>query len=281
MLSNHRHEIYQIYWDESTKQSNDQGFKQLNNLSNERPDWSEYWPIRNFLTTSRLQDGVYYGFFSPKFHQKTNLRSQEVYEFLNGSNADVVTFSPFMDQSAFAINLFEQAAANHQSIYPTLKAAINHLFPGVDVDQLVMTSKTSIFCNYFAARKDFWIRWLHECEIIFSLCEKDDHPLAHQLNSAVNHAGGQNPAKVFLIERIASLLLALSERWTIKHFDPLRLPFATSRVAGHRDELITLDALKQTYLAHRNPEILQLFYKTRLNLIQKLSNPTTVPSRTD
>lgn len=278
MFSSHRHEIYQIYWNESTKQTNDQGFKQLDNLSNERPDWSEYWPIRNYLNTSRLQDDVYYGFFSPKFQQKTGLRSQEVYEFLSESNSDVVTFSPFMDQSAFAINLFEQAAANHQSIYPTLKAAVNYLFPDVDIDQLVMTSRTSIFCNYFAARKDFWIRWLHECEKIFLLCESADHSLAHQLNSSVNHAGGQNPAKVFLIERVASLILSLSDRWTIKTFDPLRLPFATSRVAGHRDELITLDALKQTYLVHRNPDILQLFYKTRLNLIQKLSTPSRVPS---
>lgn len=278
MTPSHRHEIYQIYWNEFTKKSNDPGFRQLDNLSNERPDWSEYWPIRKFLLSSSLRDDVYYGFFSPKFYQKTTLNSQIVYEYLNESNEDVVAFSPFMDQSAFALNLFEQAAANHQSIYPSLKAAVSYLLPDIELDQLVMTSKTSIFCNYFAARKDFWIRWLYECEKIYTLCESTSGELARQLNSGVNHAGGQNPAKVFLIERIASLLLSVNNYWTVKTFDPLKLPFATSRVARHRQELIVLDALKQAYLLHRNPEILQLFYKMRQDLTQKIAMPIGKPS---
>ena len=41
--------IYQIYYDEATRLSNDNGFLQLDNSLNERPDWSEYWPIRNYF----------------------------------------------------------------------------------------------------------------------------------------------------------------------------------------------------------------------------------------
>ena len=49
------HEIYQIFYNESTQKSNDPGFLPLDNLSNERPDWSEYWPIRRFLQDARCR----------------------------------------------------------------------------------------------------------------------------------------------------------------------------------------------------------------------------------
>ena len=55
--------IYQIYYDEATRLSNDSGFLQLDNSFNERPDWSEYWPIRNYFKNNILEDNKYYGFF--------------------------------------------------------------------------------------------------------------------------------------------------------------------------------------------------------------------------
>lgn len=266
---NHHH-IYQIFWNEGTRSSNDQGFLQLNNLSNERPDWSEYWPIRTFLRHEYLLEDTYYGFFSPKFLQKTGLTSTDVYKFLESATEDVVTFSPFFDQSSFAINLFEQAAANHKNIYPTLKESVSQIMPDVNIDTLVMTSRTSVFCNYFVAKKDFWIRWIHECEKVFSLCEDGKMELARKLNAEVNHSGGKNPAKVFLIERVASLLLATSRRWTVKNYDSLQLPMATSKVAHLKAELITFDSLKKSYIESRNLDVLKTFSQMRTDVMARL-----------
>ena len=70
--------IFQIYYNETTKNSNDKGFIQLDNSSNNRKDWSEYWPIRNYLLNNNLEDDIYYGFFSPKFYEKTGLSSENV-----------------------------------------------------------------------------------------------------------------------------------------------------------------------------------------------------------
>ena len=41
--------IFQIYYNDLTKKSNDNGFIQLDNSLNSRKDWSEYWPIRNYF----------------------------------------------------------------------------------------------------------------------------------------------------------------------------------------------------------------------------------------
>ena len=264
-----RHHISQIFWDENTRSTNDPGFRPLDNLSNERPDWSEYWPIRKFLLQEYLQENVYYGYFSPKFHQKTGLTSADVYKFMDSATEDVVTFSPFMDQSSFAINLFEQAAANHRNIYPTLKQAVNFAMPGINIDELIMTSRTSIFCNFFAAKKDFWIRWLYECEKFFEHCENDQTELAKKLNASVNHSGGQNPAKVFLIERVASLILSTSHRWSVKNYDTMALPMASSRISPFKAELVALDGLKRLYLQTKNNDVLDIFSHLRSELLSK------------
>lgn len=58
--------IHQIFYSEETRKSLDAGFIPLDN-SNQRPDWCEYWPIRNFLINAPLDSDGFYGFLSPKF----------------------------------------------------------------------------------------------------------------------------------------------------------------------------------------------------------------------
>ena len=78
-----KNQIYQIYYSEATKAQNDLGFLPLDNLANERPDWREYWPIRNFLLKNELAENTSYGFFSPKFKDKTNLEASDVVNFIS------------------------------------------------------------------------------------------------------------------------------------------------------------------------------------------------------
>lgn len=150
-----KHQIYQIYYDEKTKIENDKGFRQLDNISNNRADWHEYWPIRNFLTNTELVANSYYGFLSPKFKEKTGLESKDVYESLNSSDADIVSFSPYFDQMALPINIFEQAILNHPGIYQCLDHSFRLLRPESNINTIVMTSRNTIFCNYFVAKKKY------------------------------------------------------------------------------------------------------------------------------
>lgn len=95
--------IHQIFYNEETKKSRDTGFLPLDNTQNKRPDWREYWPIRNYLLHESLDEDALYGFFSPKFKAKTGLTSDECYRFINSQppDIDVVSFSPFYDLGAF------------------------------------------------------------------------------------------------------------------------------------------------------------------------------------
>ena len=65
--------IHQIFYNAYTEKSLDQGFIPLDNSDNVRPDWREYWPIRKYLINNELNENDLYGFFSPKFKEKTGL----------------------------------------------------------------------------------------------------------------------------------------------------------------------------------------------------------------
>jgi hypothetical protein len=264
--------VYQIFYSEQTRVDNDQGFLQLDNMTNERPDWREYWPIRNFLLSNTLDEEAYYGFFSPKFKSKTNLGSDDVYRFIASSDADVILFSPFFDQSAFALNVFEQAAIQHHGISPVLDASFKVLAPEVNINQLVMSSRDTVFCNYFVAKKPFWETWLAHCEAIYALAERGDTLLAEQLNDSTNHDGGQAPTKVFVIERIVSFLLAISKGWDVHVLNPIPLPCAAPALSQYIPQLCELDALKIAFSVHQFPEYITAFNKKRIALIEDIQS---------
>ena len=71
---------FQIFYNEKSRALLDPDFEPLDNLKNERPDWYEYWPIRNYLMQNRLDESAYYGFLSPNFYEKTRLAGSQVKE---------------------------------------------------------------------------------------------------------------------------------------------------------------------------------------------------------
>lgn len=159
--------IRQIFYDERTRAQLDPGFVPLDNTANPRPDWSEYWPIRQFFVAHTFVRDAGYGFLSPKFGAKTGLTAADVHRFIAEEEADVFLYSPWLDQSATVL-------------------------------------------------------------------------------------------KVFLIERVASFILATESRWKVRAYDPARLPLSKTPIAG-RDTLMQLDALKRAWRTDAKPEHLRAY----------------------
>lgn len=263
-----RIEIRQIFYSEATRQQLDPGFIPLDNC-NQRPDWREYWPIRGFLQQHTLDENTLYGFFSPRFGQKTTLSAAAVLEFLATvpRDVDVVGFSPFFDQGAAHVNTFEQAASNHGNSWPVFEQAVAFVAPGLDPHNVVMDSRHSIFCNYFVATAAFWRRWLAVNEVLFSVAEAGTSALAQLLNAPLPYANGFVPAKVFVQERVVSLLLLAERHWRVRHFDPLRLPMSESILRAYPADLLVLDALKTAAIETGHDNYLKLFQQVRNTLL--------------
>jgi hypothetical protein len=265
-----KNSIFQIFYSEETKSQNDPGFLPLNNLANERPDWREYWPIRNYLLTNDLEEETRYGFLSPKFEAKTALNARKVAEFIGNNDSDVILFSPYFDQSAFNFNVFQQLEAAHGGSLIVAQECLRILRPDVNIYSLIMDSRNTVYCNYFIANKNFWEIWLTYCETIFNIAESNDSELARRLNSDVVHDGGTAAMKVFIIERIASFILATNNDIKVKFYNPMELPLGNQIWENFKNELCILDSLKISFLTNPMVQYAQEFERIRFEVLAKL-----------
>jgi hypothetical protein len=247
------------------------GWLTLDNMSNPRPDWYEYWPIRQHLLAAEregsLDDNAFYGFFSPKFTAKTNLDHAAVSRFVaaHAHEADVLLFSPQPDMGAFFLNVFEQGETFDAGLIDAYSRFLEHIGRPVPLRQLVMDARQVCFSNYFVARPAFWREWLQLNEALFAICESTDpalRSLQMDLTLPTSYGTGAE-RKVFLMERAASLLLATQPRWRSVPHDPFGFGWSVSRLREHPQEAFMSDALKRAWRDTRWPEYMQAFATVR------------------
>lgn len=221
------------------------GFLLLDNLDSPRSDWREYWPIRNFLKNATLSNDSFYGFFSPRFREKTGLTYSQVMAFIEDSkpDTDLISFSPQPDMGAFFINVFEQ----EEYLNPGFLAGSEEFFAAIGMPlnfkSLLMDSRQIIFSNYFVAKPRFWREWLALNEKLFAICEGGESALRQSLTQPTSYPGAVQ-RKVFLMERIASLLLTLNSNWKVRSYNTFKMPWSTNALSKFPFEAIVSDALK-------------------------------------
>jgi hypothetical protein len=199
--------IYQIYYDDKTKQMLLPGFSPLDNSSNVRPDWFEFWVILNFLRENPLEDDAWYGFLSPRFYEKTEFSSEFVINVLKsyGANAEVALFSPDWDQLSYFLNPFEQGEMWHPGLLYHSQKFTDFLNLEVNLSKLVTDTTSSVFSNYIIAKKRFWNEWRRIAEAFFNYAENN---VAFKSYVSYGSIENQYPMKTFIQERFASLILA-------------------------------------------------------------------------
>ena len=250
--------LYQICYDERTASSIEPGFEMLDNRVNARPDWREYWPMRQYLLGNALAEEDFYGFFSPKFRVKTNLSAAEVLRFVEESDPDVdlVGFSPSIHSSAYYRNVFLAGEADHPGLASLTEKLLDRFGIDVSLDDMISDSTNSVFSNFFVARPRFWRSWLAINERIFSIAENAADPLSPLLNGE-SHYGPERdvPMKVFVMERVASLVAASEPGLVTRTFDP----FASPKRIYKLPLAVTCDALKLAYRSQGHPQYLAMF----------------------
>jgi hypothetical protein len=205
-----RCEVYQVYYDAASFAGLDPGFLPLDNTANRRPDWSEFWVILQHLRAHPLRDDTWYGFLSPRFGFKTGLRSADVYDTVqrHAELADVALFSPAPAQVAYFLNVFEQGELAHPGLTELTQQFLRHAGVALDVRHTVMHAARSVFANYVVARKPFWMAWRQLAECFWDYVEhgEDTDP---RFRAAAPYLAGRSTAyKVFVQERLASVVLS-------------------------------------------------------------------------
>ncbi len=237
--------LYHIAYNAQTVAEMPAGFQLMDNTAHERDDWREYWPIRRFLLSEALDEDTFYGFFSPRFAEKTGLNYELVSAFIHASKpeTEVFTFSPQADMGAFFLNIFEQ----EELFQPGFIKVSEDFFASIDMPlklaPMVMDSRQIVFSNYIVAKPAFWREWLQWNEKLFALCEGPESPLQQELVNLTSYPGAV-PRKVFLMERIASLILSLQARWKVRAYNTFSCAWSASRLNQFKLEAVLSDALK-------------------------------------
>jgi hypothetical protein len=258
--------IYTILYSTDPAHAVEPGYQILDNTDNPRPDWREYWPIRNFFLEHALEEDRFYGFFSPRFREKTGLSHNQVVGFIEQATdeTDVALFSPQVDVGAFFPNVFAGEEYADSGFLAASQAFLTHIRLEVDLSSVLMNSTNIVFSNYIVARPVFWRSWLEKCEQLFQISEFGDtsDPLHIQINHKTNYNEGV-PRKVFILERIASLILFSTPNLKVRVYNPFQLAWSL-QLSAFKREAIICDALKIAASVNDFPE-----YRTVFESIQQ------------
>jgi len=264
--------LHLIAYSEATHAAIGPGWQVLDNRDNARPDWYEYGPIRRYLLGTPLDESAFYGFFSPKFSEKTGLSHAQVRDFVatHAARADILLFSPQPDMGAFFLNVFEQGETFDPGLIDAYALFLDSIGRAAPLRQLVMDTRHVCFSNYFVARPTFWRAWLAINEALWAACEGPPSPLQQVLTHRTTYpdrtnaeAGGGVQRKVFLQERAASLLLATEASWRSVPHDPFGMGWSVSRFRDHPQQAYMSDALKRAYRDTGWPHYIQAFAALR------------------
>ncbi len=240
----------------------DPGFDVLDNSTNERPDWYEYWPIRKFLLSETLDENTFYGFLSPKFEHKTNLTAAWVREFVHTAHelTEVILFSPSIHNSAYYLSVFEHGEAEHPGLRAVAAQLFERLGHAVDLVNFISDSRNTVHSNYFIAKPRFWRAWLTVTETMFRAAENPDDPLGKQLRTPTAYRGRHDvQMKIFVMERIATWLLVSDASFVSR----VRDPFAARGRFYKLPVAIVCDALKIAYVTQGRGQYKDLFLMVR------------------
>jgi len=268
--------IFQILTHYTPRGDLDPGFEVLDNSSNLRPDWFEYWPIRTFLLNETLDENEFYGFLSPKFKHKTNLSAAQVREFIADADAttEVFLFSPSIHNSAYYLSVFEHGEAEHPGLAAVASRLLSRLGKPLDLERFISDSRNTVHSNYFIAKPRFWRAWLEVTEALFGIAETPDDALGQELRAPTEYRGAkQVQMKIFVMERIATWILVTHPDFVAR----VRDPFAARARCYKLPLALVCDALKIAYVTQGRGQYKDVFLMVRnlrklLNLLIRIGD---------
>ena len=259
--------IYQIFYDDVSKTKLDPQFIGLDNSANKRPDWFEFWPIRNFLLNNKLEENSWYGFLSPNFSAKTGFSAEFVKKILHDfdGKSDVALFTHSWDQLAYFLNPFEHGESWHAGLMEESQKFVDYIDLEVDLKTLVTYNTISVYSNYIIAKPNFWKEWLRLASQFFDYAESELSGL-RKLTASYGYQDNQVSMKTFIQERLATLLLSQHEFNVVVPNQSHSAPISSiifKEDKHTRPALQALDFLKEKYSLTKDKIYLEMYYKIR------------------
>ena len=264
--------IFQIDGGAHDKPLTDAGFTRLQRVAEAPAGWGDYPTMRAYFLANDIDDDSLYGFLPPDFAKQTGLNAAKIDAFIGGlPGRDAYTFFPFIQDAACFLNVFEQGELNAPGMYAATQALLDSIGLPVALDTLVTDFSETVHSGYIVAKPVFWRTWFGLTEQIFDLAaataaDGADNPLIDLLNAPQSDLS--LPAmKQALVERLASLVLALDSALTVAPYDITAMPCNNSAYLRYWDGMERLNAAKQAFRRDGDKRHLDVFFSLRNTIL--------------
>jgi hypothetical protein len=213
--------IHQIWYRDEQQAFLDPAMRPWDNRKNLRPEWCEYWVMRQASADFERNFNTLTGFFSWKFRNKIGLTHARVHGFIESlPGMDCYIFSPTSFQTACYLNVWQQGESWHPGITAKATRLLARQGYQVDLEKTVDHHLTSAYSNHWVASQRFWRAYLNFMGGIFDALEagKDsgDDYFTDCAYSGV--AGGHVralPIIPYIIERLFAVFVRLHPEFRI------------------------------------------------------------------
>ena len=240
-------ELRQIFYDENTYRVIESPAIPLDNTTGPR-DWFEFWPILKFLYNHELKSSYHYGFFSPKFQQKTGYTINEVMDIVKKNNEyDLIIFSHSWELLSYYKNPWEYGETVHPGIIDETQKFLNHAGISINLNSFTTCCKNSFYSNYVVANKKYWDNWFKLCLSFYNYTELSSSKI-NSLNTIHNRKKNY-PLKVFIQERLPAILLAIETYKTtnfVKNYNDVKWDF--KKTPQNIEKLKLCDFYKEQFI---------------------------------
>ena len=128
----------------------------------------------------------------------------------------------------------------------------------------------TFFCNYFVAKKKFWLEWLELGERLFFAAENFDHILYSKLNEQTIYNSSHLPMKIFIQERLVDIILHLNNDLNIFFYSPYNMPLSNTPLNQYIFDLIVSESLKSSYISSNLDIYKSTFETNRKSIANKI-----------
>lgn len=206
---------FMIFYDEASRAAVPAGFEALDNSCPRDRHLFEIEPVLDYLESHPVNDGDFYGFFSPRLFDKTGLSATQVLALATRlhANRDIHSLSPYPGHLARFINPVKQGEHCHPGLEVRFLAMSEHLPEALATDARAyarsrIPNRYALMSHYFWASGRFWKDWAAVVRPLLAQASREPG-LRALLDEDCPYAGGRNPPyqfKTFLLERLAGLL---------------------------------------------------------------------------
>lgn len=233
--------LHQIWYLDEQEPELDPNLLSWDNRENLRPEWCEYWIIRQAAQEFEKNFGELTGFFSWRYRQKLNIEFSQIKGFIEAyPGGDCYIFSPAVFQVAYYLNVWQQGEHWHPGITHKAQAMLQALGYDIDLKNSIDHHLTTAYCNYWIASRPFWVKYLKFMDGVFHYIESARVNDQNSLWGVVHGSNGSDshvqflPIIPFLVERLFSVFVKLHPEFKIIawQFPPDVMQSRTQGAAG-------------------------------------------------